>query len=129
MTLPGRTSLRKAIRECGGIITDVAERYQVTRQTVYRWVDRYSLRDEINDARQDVRNVAFDVIYDRLYNLYDDKAYEAARFVTLHLKPDGNLLPISPRAAAILRRLGIPTSDVASQFEMLIQQIADAEIE
>lgn len=124
MALPGRANLRKAIREHGGAIADVARHFDVTRQTVYNWLDHYDLRAEVEAARTSMRMVAQDVIYQRLMNADEDKAFDAAKFVMLNMSDDGNLLPLSPRVVALLRRMGASVGTVIAEFEAIIEQMA-----
>lgn len=124
MALPGRANLRKAIKEHGGVLADVARHFDVTRSTIYNWLDHYDLRSEVDNARTSMRNVATDVIYQRLMNEDEDKSFEAAKFVMLNMADDGNLLPLSPRVVALLRRMGASVGTVISEFEAIIEQMA-----
>lgn len=122
---PGKTSLRKAIREAGGNVSDVAAFFGVTRQTVYRWLDFYQMRGDISSARGSMREIAKDVIYARLMSVDEDRAYDAAKFVTLHLADDGNLLEISPETMLLLRKLGIKPDDVVRHLADIAQSAVD----
>jgi hypothetical protein len=116
-----KTDLRKKIQECGGVISDVADAYRVHRQTVYRWLERFNLWDEVNNARVSVGLVADDIIYQRLMNPDEDKAWDAAKFVKLHLSDRGDSVPLSPRIAALLLREGISINALMENLEMLIE--------
>lgn len=124
MALPGKRSLRKAIEEHGGVISEIAAHFNKSRQTIYRWLDHYSLRGEVQNQRESMRQVSRDVIYQRLMSNDDDKAYDAAKFVMLHLNDDGELLTISPEAMMLLRRMGLSTSEVVAEFEAIIAAMA-----
>ena len=50
-----KTELRQALQHYGGVIAKVAEAYQVTRQTVYNWIDKYHLREMVESSRKDER--------------------------------------------------------------------------
>lgn len=129
MALPGKVSLRKAIQEHGGLVSDVARHFDVTRQTVYNWLSHYELRNEVTAARQNMRAVAQDVIYARLMADEDAQAFEAAKFVMLHLRDDGELLALSPETLLLLRQMGMDTSAVVAAFEQMVRQAAEVEVE
>lgn len=128
MALPGKLAVRKLIKDTGGCISDMAREAKnglikkgVSRQTIYNWIDHYGLRAELEEARVTMRLVSRDVIYDRLMNEDSDKAFEAAKFVTLHLNDAGELLAASPEVMALLKQMGIPMSDVARAFEDMVR--------
>lgn len=118
---PGSRSFRIAIKDCGGQISDVARHFSVSRRTIYNWLDHYEMRDEVTKARQSMRTVAQDVIYQRLMSEDDDQAYDAAKFVSLHLRNDGELLMLSPETMRALRQAGLTPGDVVAEFEALIR--------
>lgn len=126
MKKPGKASLRKAIKETGGVISDLAAHYSCSRQTIYNWLEHYELRGEIEKSRHSLRAVATDVIYQRLLSNNEDKSWEAAKFVTLHLQDSGDLLALSPETMSALSRMGIRTSDVVAEFEAMVQQHAES---
>lgn len=121
-----KTAVRKAIEACGGSLSDVARHFDVERSTVYRWIDRWNLRPVVTAARASMREVAGDVIYSRLMSDDDGAAFEAARFVMLHLRDDGNLLALSPETMRALAVLGVDVSDAVREFESLVRQQAES---
>lgn len=121
MARPGRVVLRRAIRDSGGLISDVADLFQTSRQTIYNWMAYYGLRGEVVAARQQMREVAADVIYQRLLTGGDDAAFEAAKFVMLHLQNDGELLEFSSETLRILAEEGITPSEAVRAFEEMMQ--------
>ena len=122
MSLPGRRNLRQAIREHGGLVADVARHFNTTRQTIYNWLDHYDMRDEISKSRTSMRQVAGDVIYQRLMSENMDYSYDAAKFVMLHLKDDGSLLSFSPEVLRYLAMQGMSVSDAVAEFEAMIRE-------
>lgn len=134
MALPGKKTVRKLIEDTGGCISDMAREAKsglvkkgVSRQTIYNWIDHYGLRAELEQARVSMRLVSRDVIYDRLMDEDPDRAWEAAKFVTLHLNDAGELLAVSPEVMALLKQMGIPMSDVAQAFEQMVRMKAQEE--
>lgn len=121
---PGARNLRRAIYEHGGLIADIARHFDVTRQTIYNWLDHYQMRELIIQARQSMREVAKDVIYQRLMSEDENAAFEAARFVMLRLQSDGELLTLSPETLALLGRMGLDVMDVVTQFESMVREAA-----
>jgi transposase-like protein len=119
--LPGKTSLRAAIKEHGGLVADIARHYRVTRQTVYNWLDHYNMRDELVKSRHSMRDIAKDIVYQRLFDDDKDIQWEASRFVLTRLQDDGELLALSPITLALLSKMGIPLPDVVAEFEAMIQ--------
>lgn len=124
MALPGKVNLRKKIAEHGGVVSDIADHFRVTRQTIYNWLDHYELRENLTAARQSMRAVAADVIYARLMAEDNGQSFEAAKFVMLHLKADGELLALSPEVLLMLRQMGMDTSAVVAAFEQMVRQAA-----
>jgi len=124
MKKPGKVSLRKTIEETGGVVSDIASHFNVTRQTIYNWLEHYELRDKVVEARQNMRAVAQDVIYARLVTGDDAQSFDAAKFVMLHLRDDGELLALSPETLLLLRQMGMDTSAVVASFEAMVRQAA-----
>lgn len=58
MRRPNRKSLREVVERSSGVVAAVARHYDVTRQTVYSWLDYYDLRNSLQDARDDVLDIA-----------------------------------------------------------------------
>ncbi|MEQ9027553.1 MAG: hypothetical protein RLP44_02460 [Aggregatilineales bacterium] len=117
MALPGKVSLRKAMKETGGVISDLATHFSVTRQTVYRWMDHYEMRHELSAARTNMREVAKDVLYEKL--IAGDVG--VAMFVTRHLTADGEMIVFSPEVLRAMEVLGIQPSEAVQQFETLVK--------
>jgi transposase-like protein len=85
---PGKVSLRQAIQETGGVVSDLARHYNnASRTTIYRWLDQAGLRDKLADARAKMDDVSLDVIYARLMDADEEKSWEAAKFIQQHVAP------------------------------------------
>ena len=131
MALPGRKFIKDLIKDHGGVISEMARNCKqgiigkkgVSRQTIYNWIEHYDLRDECEKARVSMRMVSRDVIYQRLLTGDDDAAFEAAKFVTLHLNDSGELLYVSPETLRMLRELGVPLSSIADEIERGVQRM------
>lgn len=111
--------MRRAIHQLG-VVAEIAKHFEVSRQTIYDWLDYYELRNELREAKHAMREVAADVVYGRLMSDDEDKAYDAARFVLRNLKDDGEMLPLSPEVIRWLQAHGIPLDEVARQFEQML---------
>lgn len=128
MALPGKRKMRELIEKSGGVVSDMARLASeegVSRQTIYNWLDHYQMRDQVTAARQNMRAVAQDVIYGRLMSNEDAQAFEAAKFVMLHLRDDGELLTLSPETLLLLRQMGMDASAVVTAFEAMVRQAAE----
>lgn len=122
MAVPGKAELRKKLDEHGGSITAIARDQGVTRQTVYNWLDKKDLREHQIKAKRAMRAIANDVIYDRLMDEDDDKAFEAAKHVSLHLRDDGELM-LSADVMEIMRRMGHTPSKAVEEIEALYRHL------
>lgn len=131
----GKTDLRRALEEHGGIISRVADAYSVTRQTVYNWIEHYELHDKVQAARKGL----FDLAVDNVAKAVQEGDLEMSRFVLTHMPTtarwssrseitgkDGTPLVIAPDVMEILRGMGVQDSDLAKQFEDMIREMAKA---
>lgn len=117
---PGKRSLRMAIKQTGGVISELAEHYTVTRQTIYNWLDDYEMRPLISAARGELRAVAKDVIYEHL--LAGDK--DIAMFVMRHVRDNGEMIILPPDILRLMYDMGISSSDVVNEFVALMRASA-----
>lgn len=76
-----KTELRQALQHHGGVIAKVAEAYQVTRQTVYNWIDKYHLREMVESSRV----LMFDMAADNVFIQVEKGDFEASKFVLTHM--------------------------------------------
>lgn len=128
---PGKANLRKAIEDCGGGIGDIAKHFSVTRRTIYRWLDHYEMRDDLEAARSDMRMVAKDVMYQTLMSEPDDDDHKSldrrvkvAQFTLNYMGQDGEFIPISPDVMRLLPVLGMTVESASSLFEDMIREAA-----
>lgn len=126
MALPGKRNLRIAIEKHGGIVAEIAAHFNKSRQTIYNWLDHYNMRPLLTEARQDMREVAQDVVYQRLMSDEGDKSWDAAKFVLMHLQGDGEPIAISPETRRLLADLGLSVAGFMADFEQLVIEQAEA---
>ena len=125
MAKVSKVSLKKAIDAHGGVIAEIAEYYDVSRQTIYNWLDKYKLRALVASARQDIKTIARDNLYGAL--LGGD--VDVSKWVLLNMGDDGEVR-FSADALRALAVLGLDVRDAVQQFETLIHaeaMKADAE--
>lgn len=120
MGLPGKVSLRKAMEETGGVVSDLATHFTVTRQTIYRWIDHYEMRAELSKARTSMREVAKDVLYEKLM----EGDANIAMFVMRHMRDDGEMIVLPPDVLALMESMGISSSDVVTEWIALMRSAA-----
>lgn len=124
-----KTDLRRAIEADGGIISKMAARFGVTRQTIYNRLDETGLRPLVAQARESI----FDMAVDNAIAWLDAGDPVMTRFVLTHYpggerwssKQELNVTAVnlSPDTVKLLRDLGVEADEVSAQFEMMIQQI------
>lgn len=121
--------LRRAIRETGGNVSQIAERFEMSRQAIYYQLDRYQLRDELNQYRR----LMFDMAEGNVFDAVAGGDLDLSRFVLTHM-PGGNrwssrhdvtvgAVTLSPEALKMLEALGVDPETVGDEFERLIQQM------
>jgi transposase-like protein len=121
-----------------GDISATARHFNVSRQTVYNWIERWNLADALDDARDNVFEMAEQNAYQRV--IAGD--WDASKFVLLNMPPgkrrarwssktDTSVtvegIALSPDVIALMQKLGISTSDAAREFETLIREAAGVE--
>jgi transposase-like protein len=128
---PGRVNLRNAIKDCGGVISEVANHYSVAPRTIYRWLDHYDLRGVVDGARNDMRVVAKDVMYQTLMSepeLDDHKALDrrvgVAKFTLTNMGSDGEFITVSPDVMRLLPLIGMTVESASSLFEDMVREAA-----
>jgi AraC-like DNA-binding protein len=80
-----RKRLREVIEESGGVITEVARAFNVSRQTIYNWIERYDLHADVAHAGDAMVDEASLVLYRAIRDAADT---DAAKFV-LRYSPGG----------------------------------------
>jgi len=130
---PGKANLRHAISLHGGVVSEIASHFEVTRTTVYNWLDHYDLRDEIHKSRTQMRDVAEDVMYQVLISdprsaEDPDKALDrqigVAKFTLQNTKTDGTFISISDEVLRLLPRIGMTIEDASQIFEDMVREAA-----
>ena len=76
-----KTELRMALQTHGGIVARVAKAYDVSRQTVYNWIDKYRLTEMVESSRK----LMFDMAADNVFVAVSDGDFEASKFVLTHM--------------------------------------------
>ena len=76
-----KTELRMALQTHGGIVARVAKAYDVSRQTVYNWIDKYHLTEMVESSRK----LMFDMAADNVFVAVSDGDFEASKFVLTHM--------------------------------------------
>jgi transposase-like protein len=128
---PGKANLRKAIDDSGGVIGDIAKHFDVTRRTIYRWLDHYEMRGVLDAARADMRVVAKDVMYQTLVSEPDpdddkakDRQVKVAQFTLNYMGSDGEFITVSPDVMRLLPLIGMTVESASSLFEEMIREAA-----
>lgn len=81
MARVSRKSVREALKAHGGIVAQVAESFDVSRQTVYNWIKEYGLRDEMEFAR----DTMFDIAERNVYLAVQSGDLDMSKFVLTHM--------------------------------------------
>src|SRR5690554_3647553 len=102
MARVSKRRVREVIREKFGVITQVAEALEVTRQTVYSYLDKYELWDELERDRQKLCKLAVN----NIANAVESDDLETSKWVASRLgkadgwnekiEVEGAVLPLSP---------------------------------
>jgi transposase-like protein len=133
MTRVGKTSVRQALETHGGVISKVAESFNVSRQTVYNWIERYELREVVERTR----DMMFDLAQDNILKAVTDGDVDVSKFVLTHMPTarrwssraeltgaNGTPLGLSPDVIELMRRMGVEPSEVVKEFEEMVRQQA-----
>lgn len=122
-------ALRTAIKDTGGNVSEMADRFGVSRQTIYNRLDHYELRGELHEWRR----LMFEMAEGNVFDAVAAGDTDLSKFVLTHF-PGGNrwssrhevevgAVKLSPQVLKLLDEMGIGADDVAVEFEALIQQI------
>jgi predicted transcriptional regulator len=118
--------VREVLAEKNGVITQVAEALAVTRQTVYNYLDKYQLWDDLERDRQRLLTLAVNNIAAAVEKGdVDTSKWVASRLGREQgwnekIDVEGTMLPLSPEALKNLERLGLDVSEVVRQFESML---------
>lgn len=128
----GSKRLREVIEQTGGVISEVARTFDVSRQTVYNWLEKYpELLPLVIEAREYMVQMAERNVYKAVL----DKDLEMSKFVLERLGKtkgwaknveltgrDGEPLNLSPEVVQMLAAMGVEVSDAVREFEALIRR-------
>lgn len=130
MARVSRKSVRAALKAHGGIVAQVADSFNVSRQTVYNWIKEYGLRDEMEFAR----DTMFDIAERNVYIAVQMGDLDMSKFVLTHMPnasrwsnrqeltgANGAPLGLSPEVIQLMQMLGMEPSDVVRQFEEMVR--------
>lgn len=131
MRRPSRRALREAIEKTSGVVVALARNYEVSRKTIYTWLDHYELHDAMRDARDDVTDIAEANIIRQiragevsisqwyLTNSRSGRNRGYGRRTEL-TGADGQPLFIPPEVQEAMRKLDLDMSEVNREFNNMI---------
>lgn len=147
--------IREVLYESGGNISEVARRLNLSRTTIYKYIESYELEDQIQLAKDSIVGESEMIVYNRLRKvlkdsngnpLVDDKGnerpdedaqYDAATWIlerqgktrgwskNYNVHFDGSVLNLSPDVIEKLAALGISSEMALQEFEDMIRQLAN----
>lgn len=131
-----KTELRMALQAHGGIIAHVAKAYEVTRQTVYNWIDKYHLRELVESSR----TMMFDLAADNVYQAVEKGDFEASKFVLTHMPTprrwsnrqeltgaNGAPLGLPADVIELMRKLNIQPEELVEHLSELVRAEAQSQ--
>jgi transposase-like protein len=131
--------VRRALIEHGGVVQQVAEAFNVSRQTVYTWINLWGLHNVLDETRQSM----FTMAEDNILNAVVAGDLDMSKFVLTHMPvkssrrwsnrtevtgADGAPLMLSDDVLKILAAQNLNPSDVVREFERMIREQADAQL-
>lgn len=130
MARVSRKSVREALKAHGGIVAQVAESFDVSRQTVYNWIKEYGLRDEMEFAR----DTMFDIAERNVYLAVQAGDLDMSKFVLTHMPSstrwsnrqeltgaNGSPLGLPADVIELMRKLNIQPEDLAVHLSELVR--------
>lgn len=130
-------TVKRALIEHGGVVQDVAEAFNVTRQTVYTWINQWGLHDVLDETRQSM----FTMAEDNILNAVSNGDLDMSKFVLTHMPvksarrwsnrtevtgADGAPLVLSQDVLKLLAEQNLNPTDVVREFEQMIREQAAA---
>lgn len=124
MAKPGKRGLRKLIKDTGGVVAEMAKGADVSRQTIYNWIDHYDAWGELESGRTNIVMMAETTVYEAVA----DGDLDTSKWV---LERKGRLrgwnkqveisgalaqLDLSPEQVAMLEASGLSLSAVVQEF-------------
>lgn len=125
-------TIRLKLVEFGGNVSAVAEHFNVARQTVYNWIERYNLRDVVEDTRDKM----FDTAERNISLAVEAGSLDASKFVLTHMPVQkerrwssrqeltgegGAPLNLSPDVIALLEARGMSLEEIKAEIEAEIR--------
>ena len=128
MAAPDKRALRKAIVETGGIVTDIAKRYDVSRPTIYTWLREKDLMSELQPARVNMVQVAEANIYDALTaGDLDISKFVVERkgkqFGWTKQVDVGRAVELPPDVVELMDRMGIDLNSLGGHLLPILQEM------
>lgn len=129
MALPGKRGLRKLIKKTGGTVSQMAKDQNVSRQTIYNWLDHYDMRDDLDKERTNIVMLAEDNIYDSLIAgdvgtsqwVLERKGRHLGWNKQVEISGVLGQMNLSAEQMAILEAAGYNVSEVVQQFISMLQ--------
>lgn len=124
-----KTDLRRAIELDGGIVSKMAARFGVTRQTIYRRLDETGLRAEVDRARTLIYDMAVDNVVawleagDATMTRWALERYPGGPRWSAKVDVDVTGIAISDESRAMLEELGVTVESAAEAFEAHIRRL------
>ncbi|MCK6581084.1 MAG: hypothetical protein L6Q98_23565 [Anaerolineae bacterium] len=130
---PAKTTLRAALIASGGVVSNVAEGFNVSRQTIYDWIAFYKLNEQLNLSRETM----YDVAVDNILMAVEKNDLEMSRFVVTHMPTrgrarwsnrqeitgaNGSPLNATPELVALMARAGISGDELVAELEMQLRR-------
>lgn len=134
---PAKTALRDALIAAGGVVSVVAEGFDVARQTIYDWIGFYQLDDQLARSRESM----YDIAVDNILEAVEQKDLDMSRFVVTHMPVKGrarwsnrqeltgaNGVPLNatPELISLMDRLGITGDELVAELERLLREEVEA---
>jgi hypothetical protein len=129
---PGKLELRTALISGGGVVRAIADGYDVSRQTIYDWIEFYDLGDVLIRAR----TAMFDIAVDNILGAVDKGDLDMSRFVVTHMPTtersrwsnrqeltgaNGVPLNATPELITLMERLNISGDDLVRELETMLR--------
>lgn len=127
-----KTEFRRALEGSDGHVGVIARRLNVSRSTVYRYLDRYpELKQTLTKERQSGRDEIVEIAQTQLMQGLIAGDARLIMFALRHYDRDGVPGAIdldslfAPDVVEVMKAQGITTSDVVREFEALMRAQAD----
>lgn len=125
-----KTSFRRAVELEGGNVSGVARRLKIARSSVYNYLQRWDMRDELDAAKADMIGAAKDTVYDQVL----EGDLDAARFVLTHHPKNPERwtsrqevtvtgVSLSAEVMQLMEELGVDVETAAEAFEAQIRRM------